>query len=42
MPIFTICLNKRIAGVLGRSWDIIPLDESDQAKAQAETVKRMF
>ena len=41
-PIFGICLNKRLAGITSRKWDILPTDESAEAKAQAETVKRMF
>ena len=42
MPIFGICLNKRLAGITSRKWDIIPIDESAEAKAQADTVKKMF
>ena len=42
MPIFGICINKRLAGITSRKWDIIPIDESAEAKAQAETVKKMF
>ena len=42
MPIFGICLNKRLAGITSRKWDILPIDESAEAKAQAETVKKMF
>ena len=42
MPIFGICLNKRLAGITSRKWDIIPIDDSAEAKAQAETVKKMF
>lgn len=41
-PIFGICINKRLAGITSRKWDILPLDDSAEAKAQAETVKRMF
>ena len=41
-PIFGICINKRLAGITSRKWDIVPLDDSDEAKAQAETVKKMF
>lgn len=41
-PIFGICINKRLAGITSRKWDIVPLDESAEAKAQAETVKKMF
>ena len=42
MPIFGICLNKRLAGITSRKWDILPIDESAEAKAQADTVKKMF
>ena len=42
MPIFGICLNKRLAGITSRKWDILPIDDSAEAKAQAETVKKMF
>ena len=41
-PIFGICINKRLAGITSRNWDILPLDDSAEAKAQAETVKKMF
>lgn len=41
-PIFGICINKRTAGVTSRKWDILPIDDSAEAKAQAETVKKMF
>lgn len=42
MPIFGITIDKRVAGVAGRAWDVVPVDESAAAKAQAEKVKRMF
>lgn len=41
-PIFGICINKRIAGITDRQWDITPLDDSAEAKAQAEAIKEMF
>lgn len=41
-PIFGICINKRLAGITSRKWDIVPLDDSVDAKAQAESVKKMF
>lgn len=41
-PIFGICLNKRLNGITNRKWDIIPIDDSAAAKAQAETVKKIF
>lgn len=41
-PIFGICINKRLAGITSKRWDIIPSDDSAEAKAQATTVKKMF
>lgn len=41
-PIYQVCINKRTAGVLNREWDIIPIDDTAEAKAQAKAVKRMF
>lgn len=42
MPIFTICLKKRQSAVLARKWDIVPDNDSSEARAQAEKVKQMF
>lgn len=41
-PIYQVCINKRTAGVLNRKWDIVPVDESSQAKEQAKQVKKVF
>lgn len=41
-PIFGICINKRLAGITSRKWDILPIDDSEAAKTQAEAVKKMF
>ena len=41
-PIFSACISKRIAGVQDRNWDIVPVVDSDEARAQAEAVKKMF
>ena len=41
-PIFGVCINKRLAGITSRKWDIVPIDDSSQSIAQAETVKKMF
>ena len=41
-PIYQVCIKKRTAGVINRKWDILPFDESNEAKAQAEAVKKMF
>ena len=38
-PIYQVCINKRTAGVLNRKWDIVPVDESPNAKEQAKKVK---
>lgn len=40
--IYQVCINKRTAGVVNREWDIIPEDESAEATAQAEAVKKVF
>ena len=41
-PIYQVCISKRTAGVLNRKWDIMPLDESVEAKKQAEEIKKVF
>lgn len=41
-PIFGICINKRLAGITSRKWDILPLNDSEEAKKQADAVKEMF
>lgn len=41
-PIFGICLNKRLNGITNRKWDIVPIDNSKEAKNQSEVVKKMF
>lgn len=41
-PIFGICISKRISAVLERSWDILPMDDSEFSKKQAEAVKKTF
>lgn len=40
--IYHLCIEKRTAGVLGREWDILPVDDSPEAKKQAEAVKKVF
>ena len=42
MPIFGVVIDKRTAGVTGRTWDIMPNDDSDEAKAQAAQFKKVF
>ena len=41
-PIFGICLNKRLNGITNRKWDIVPTEKTEQAYAQADSVKKMF
>jgi hypothetical protein len=41
-PIFNVCIEKRLAGVINRQWDIVPLDDSDEAKSQTEKIKKIF
>ena len=42
MPIFSICIQKRISGVLTRRWKILPNDDTQEAAAQAERVQKLF
>lgn len=42
MPIFSICIQKRISGVLTRKWKINPIDETPEAGIQAERVQKLF
>ena len=42
MPVFGVCLQKRIAGITSRKWDIQPVDQTEEAVAQANRVKRIF
>lgn len=41
-PIFGVCINKRLAGITDRQWDIVPIDESSVAKKQAEAIKAII
>lgn len=41
-PIYQVCIQKRCAGVLNREWDVLPVDDSQAAKDQAEQVKKLF
>ena len=41
-PIYQVCIEKRLAGITNRRWDILPNDGTPQAKAQAEFAKQMF
>lgn len=41
-PIYQVCINKRTAGVVNRKWDVVPIDESAEAKKQAKLVKEVF
>lgn len=42
MPIFGVCIQKRFAGIASRNWDIVPIDNSEQAISQAKIVKEYF
>lgn len=42
MPIFGIVIDKRTAGVTGRQWDIVPIDNTEEAKSQAKRFKKIF
>lgn len=41
-PIFGVCINKRLAGILAREWDIVPTEETEEARTQAEEIKKIF
>ena len=41
-PIFNVCIEKRLAGVVNRQWDIVALDNSSEATKQAELIKKVF
>lgn len=42
-PIFSVCIQKRISGVLGRKWKIVPIDEkSNESVQQAEEVQKIM
>lgn len=40
--IYHLCIDKRVAGVLGREWDVLPTDETPEARRQAEKVKKVL
>ena len=42
MPIFSICIQKRISGVLSRKWKITPIDATPDALGQADAVQKIF
>ena len=41
-PIFSVCISKRLSGMQNRQWSITTLDNSAEAKAQQETIQKMF
>ena len=42
MPIYGIVIQRRLAGVQKRKWDIVPFDESAEAEEQAKVVREIF
>lgn len=42
MPIFGICIEKRLAGIINRKWAITRIDESDEAYEQVKAVQKVF
>lgn len=42
MPIFGICIEKRLAGIVNREWRITPDDPSEESKERAGAVQKMF
>lgn len=41
-PIFSVCIQKRVSGVLARKWKITPIDDSDASISQAEAIQKIF
>lgn len=41
-PIFSVCIQKRISGVLARKWKITPIDDRDASISQAEEIQKIF
>lgn len=37
-PIYHVCIQKRVSGVLNRKWAVVPLDESNTSKKQAQDI----
>lgn len=33
-PIYQVCIQKRTAGILGRKWDIVPINDTPEARSQ--------
>lgn len=42
MPIFGICIEKRLAGIINRNWKITPDDDTPEANKQAIAVQKIF
>lgn len=41
-PIYSVCIQKRLSGIINRKWDIIPIDDSNEAKRQSDEMKKVF
>lgn len=41
-PIFSVCMEKRCAGLANRNWDVVPNDTSSEAVEQAKKVKKIL
>ena len=42
-PIYHVCIQKRVSGVLNRKWAVVPLDDkSDKSRKQAQAVQAML
>lgn len=43
MPIFGVCIQKRLSGIQSRKWDIVPIDDSNsESVKQSDRVKKIF
>ena len=41
-PIFSVCMEKRCAGLANRLWDVVPMDNTPEARGQAKKVRRIL
>lgn len=41
-PIFSVCISKRLSGMMNRQWSITTLQDSQAAKAQRDAIQKIF
>ena len=42
MPIFGICIEKRLAGIVNRRWRVAPTSDLPEAEKQAREIQKML